>query len=112
MCARWGTTERENESVAGDVKPRMWLRWVAPRELAPVPLEHDLIIGRDAECQVRLDGNGVSRRHAIIHRQGPLFAIKDLGSTNGTFVNGKRTEHAAVMPGSLLRIGDQIGVFS
>ncbi len=111
MRATWDTTQRDDESVAGSVHPQMWLRWVFPAVAAPVHLEHGQVLGRDAECGVRLDGGGVSRRHAEVHRQGPLFALKDLGSTNGSFLNGKRVEHAAIVPGSVLRLGDHVGVF-
>ena len=110
MCATRDTTLRDQESIAGVARPRMWLRWVFPSSSA-VCLDHGLSIGRDEDCKVRLDGAGVSRRHAEIHRQGPVFALKDLGSTNGTFLDGKRVQHAAVVPGSVLRVGEHVGIF-
>ena len=105
------TTQREDDSVAGVVCPKTWLRWVFPPDHEGVPLEHGLAIGRDAECQVQLGGNGVSRRHLEVYRQGPVFALKDLGSTNGSFLDGKRFEHAPVTPGAVLRVGDHVGIF-
>jgi hypothetical protein len=48
------------------------------------------VIGRLADCQIIVSDSNVSRRHAQIHRAGSGFVINDLGSTNGTFVNGER----------------------
>jgi hypothetical protein len=48
------------------------------------------VIGRLAECAVTVSDGNVSRRHAQIHRSGTGFVVSDLGSTNGTFVNGER----------------------
>jgi len=112
MAATCDTTVRDDDSVGGAPRPRLWLRWVFPSYTKAIALEHGLDIGRDPECKLPAGGKGVSRRHAQIHRQGPLFAIKDLGSTNGTFLNGQRTQHAAIAPGAVLRIGEQVGVFS
>jgi transcriptional regulator with PAS, ATPase and Fis domain len=53
----------------------------------------------------------VSRRHVEIYRQGPIFALKDLGSRNGTFLNGERVQHAPISRGAVLRISDHVGVF-
>jgi len=112
MGGKRDTTVRDDDSQASDARPRLWLRWVFPVAGPPVPLEHGLDIGRDAECRIRLEGKGVSRRHAEIHRQGPVFALKDLGSTNGTYLNGQRAQHGAIGPGSVLRVGEHVGVFS
>ena len=108
----WDTTVRDDESVSVGARPRLWLRWVFPAYEPAIALDHGLQIGRDPECGVRIVGKGVSRRHAEIHRQGPVFALKDLGSTNGTFLNGQRSQHAAIAPGSVLRVGEHVGVFS
>ena len=48
------------------------------------------VIGRLADCAVIVNDSNVSRRHAQIHRSGSGFVISDLGSTNGTYVNGER----------------------
>jgi pSer/pThr/pTyr-binding forkhead associated (FHA) protein len=63
--------------------------------------EHTL--GRGLECQVRIDASGVSRNHARITVTAAATTIVDLGSKNGTWVNGKRT--SAVTP---LNDGDEI----
>lgn len=111
MRAPWDTTQHEDDSVARTARPQIWLSWVFPEAGAAVPLEHGAIIGRDTECSIQLTGNGVSRRHLELHRQGPIFAIKDLGSTNGTFLNGRRIQHGPVAPGGVLRVGEHVGIF-
>ncbi len=50
----------------------------------------DNVIGRDPGCDLRLDVERVSRRHAVITWDGSRALLKDLNSTNGTFVNGQR----------------------
>ena len=42
------------------------------------------------ECQIQLDSNMVARRHAQVIREGNVFFLEDLGSGNGTYLNGKR----------------------
>lgn len=111
MRSSGSTTQRENDSVAQIARPGAWLVWVSPAGDSAVPLAHGLVMGRDPGCAVRLDGNGVSRRHVEFQRQGPIFVLKDLSSTNGTFVNGQRVQFGPVTPGSVLRIGSHVGVF-
>ena len=50
----------------------------------------DVLIGRHPECGVQLESNAVSRRHARVFVEGGGYAIEDLGSGNGTFVNGQK----------------------
>jgi serine phosphatase RsbU (regulator of sigma subunit) len=52
----------------------------------------DVLIGRHPECGVQLESNAVSRRHARLFVEGGGYAIEDLGSGNGTFVNGQKIE--------------------
>jgi transcriptional regulator with PAS, ATPase and Fis domain len=87
------------------------LDWVLPAARLERLQGARLTIGRDEAAALRLDGTGVSRHHAELYRQGPVYVIRDLGSTNGTWVGGKRVEHAPVTPGSVLRIGEWVGVF-
>mgnify|MGYP001302799795 CR=1 FL=1 len=82
------------------------LFWLQPDSTIiefPLKAEQNLI-GRSSRCDVRIKHPGISSEHAVI-RQLPSSAIlEDLGSTNGTRVNGKRVEVHT------LRHGDQIGV--
>ena len=66
--------------------------------------ETPLVIGRMPECDVPLSDPNVSRRHAEVRRQGTGFVVVDLGSTNGTRVNGAQVKER------LLNNGDEITV--
>ncbi|MET0411459.1 MAG: FHA domain-containing protein, partial [Polyangiaceae bacterium] len=93
-------------------RARLVLRWIFPRAAeAVVPLGHGATLGRNPSASVRLDGEGVSRDHAEILRESTAFTLRDLGSTNGTYLDGQRVGHARVREGSLLRIGGWLGVF-
>jgi hypothetical protein len=69
-----------------------------------------LVIGRGAEADLRINDPGVSRRHAEIRvvagKDAPSVTVVDLGSTNGTQVNGHRVEHATVTDGTTIRVGN------
>lgn len=57
----------------------------------PHPInEGETVLGRHPACTIQLDSNVVSRRHAQIIKQGHEYFVEDLGSGNGTFVNGKQ----------------------
>jgi ribosomal protein L40E len=69
-------------------------------------LEHERItIGRSPDCEIFLDDVTVSRKHAVITKNGDDFRIEDEGSLNGTFVNKKRVEAAELENGDELQIG-------
>jgi len=59
-------------------------------------------LGRDAQCTIPIAGTHLSRKHAEILPGNDGLLIRDLGSVNGTFVNGKRVEQA------FLRNGDRV----
>ncbi|MBC7977424.1 MAG: FHA domain-containing protein [Myxococcales bacterium] len=64
-------------------------------------------IGRSHDRELIVLASSVSRGHAEIRRTGEAWTVRDLGSRNGTFVNGVRTEGAvALPPGALLKVGD------
>jgi hypothetical protein len=62
-------------------------------------------IGREDDCDLVLGDGTVSRRHALLRRTPEGWELRDLGSTNGTRVNGWRVERAAVRPGDELALG-------
>ena len=62
-------------------------------------------IGRLRECEVCLADVNVSREHAEIVREGEGWAIADLDSTNGTFVNGERVQRAVLKDGDIIEVG-------
>jgi ABC-type multidrug transport system ATPase subunit len=63
-----------------------------------------LVLGR-AGADVTLPSPQVSRRHAVLERTTGGVALRDLGSTNGTFVDGQRVTHAMLAAGAVLQIG-------
>jgi len=74
------------------------------------PLDADeVIIGRGEENGITLNIAEVSRTHAILNRAGEGYVIKDLGSTNGTFVDKKKVgEKYLLKPGDTIMLGDAI----
>ncbi|MBM4345487.1 MAG: FHA domain-containing protein [Deltaproteobacteria bacterium] len=62
-------------------------------------------VGAAADCQVRVDHPSVSSRHARLERDGVRWSVVDLGSTNGTFVDGQRVGRADVTQANELRLG-------
>lgn len=57
------------------------------------------VVGRARDCQVRLDDDGLSRRHARLLPTAEGLQVEDLGSTNGTTINGQRVQRALARPG-------------
>jgi len=64
-----------------------------------------LVIGRSKDCDVPLADGNVSRRHAEIGRSADGFMLRDLDSTNGTTVNGRRVKSATVGEGDEITLG-------
>jgi diguanylate cyclase (GGDEF)-like protein len=62
-------------------------------------------VGRHPRCQVRIDDAGVSRYHARFFLQNEEFWIEDLGSRNGTFIDGKSLQRKRLFDGELIQIG-------
>ena len=70
-----------------------------------VEIDKDLtIVGRDDHCDVKLDHKSVSKLHCVIVRTDGLLLLRDLGSTNGTRVNGTRVRRAALLPNDVLAV--------
>jgi hypothetical protein len=63
------------------------------------------VVGRGEAAQVRIADVGISRQHARVDFDGSRVVITDLGSTNGTAVNGSRVNAAALQPGDTVQIG-------
>lgn len=76
------------------------------------PMEGDVLtIGRDAGNQIVINDGEVSRKHTQFVSQGGKYVVSDLGSTNGTFVNGQRiTGQHVLQPGEVISLGEQISL--
>ncbi|MEX1041533.1 MAG: FHA domain-containing protein [Pirellulaceae bacterium] len=72
-----------------------------------VPLvDFPFIIGRNDTCSLPVESGRVSREHAEIVKHGSGFLIRDLGSTNGTFVNGEKIKEQPLLDGDTIKIAD------
>lgn len=71
----------------------------------------EISIGRGSNCDVILADKKASRKHAAIKRVAAAFVVRDLGSANGTYVNGELIAERELQGGDLLRIGDTEFIF-
>jgi diguanylate cyclase (GGDEF)-like protein len=108
-----GFTEETNATpfvrLTGDVQgpKRPCLVVIAGAHLGEIfPVESEIIIGRDADSNLRLaEDEGVSRRHARVTPVADGALLADLGSQNGTFVDGDRVQERVLKEGMKIRIG-------
>jgi pSer/pThr/pTyr-binding forkhead associated (FHA) protein len=63
-----------------------------------------MLVGRKEDCDIQLDHKSVSKQHCVIVKTDGLLLLRDLGSTNGTRVNGQRVRRAALLPNDQLNI--------
>ena len=74
---------------------------------APIEIVKDLtLVGRREDCDLRLDHKSVSKMHCVLVKTDGLLLLRDLGSTNGTRVNGTRVRRAALLPDDQLHIAN------
>src|SRR5207247_2084803 len=64
------------------------------------------LVGRTEDCDLRLNHKSVSKIHCVIVKTDGLLLLRDLGSTNGTRVNGQRIRRAALLPNDKLSIAN------
>jgi pSer/pThr/pTyr-binding forkhead associated (FHA) protein len=69
------------------------------------------VLGRSRDCDVRVADSNISRRHAELRHEDEAWWIVDLGSTNGTLVNGRRTARERLRDGDRLTLGGTEIVF-
>jgi predicted component of type VI protein secretion system len=71
--------------------------------------ENRQVIGRRLDATIPIDDSKASRDHALVDFRNGFFYLVDLGSTNGTYVNGRRVQHATRLSlGDHLRIGNSV----
>jgi diguanylate cyclase (GGDEF)-like protein len=71
----------------------------------------EVVIGRGGDCDIQVDRDSVSRRHAKVSRSGSGWVVQDLGSTNGSYVNDAQITQYGLRDGDLLKIGNAIFKF-
>ena len=73
--------------------------------------ERTVGLGRDGTNAIRLHDHEVSRKHAEVRREGEGFRVVDVGSANGTYLNGEPVDQAPLRAGDQLRIGQSVMLF-
>jgi uncharacterized protein involved in exopolysaccharide biosynthesis len=103
------SSEIDVPSVGGEVVARACIAVVGGKDSGAVyPLmRRETVIGRGREVEIRFDQGSISTRHAVIVANGDRHSLTDLGSTNGTYLNGRRLEAEQPTP---LTFGDSIQV--
>ena len=75
----------------------------------PVPLTNDrTLVGRLDDCQIRIRSGKISRHHCEILKEGETLKLRDMGSSNGTYVNQDRVEEVELKAGDLVAIGSLV----
>ena len=85
--------------------PRGWFRRRRPQGLLEGAAGGLLLLGRSSSCQLVFADDTVSRRHAELRFDDGRWMLRDLGSSNGTWVNGRRVMEAEVAPGDEVQLG-------
>ena len=100
------TASMTRPMVLEDVQDRAYLVvLVGPNTGEMYSVEATTVLGRGEKCDVRLFGDAISRQHARIEVTGDQIIVEDLGSRNGTFINGRRITREALVDGDKLQIG-------
>lgn len=85
--------------------PRFVLRGVSGAAFGKTyPVPGQVTIGRQADCDIAVPSEEISRRHAQVRPTPDGLLVEDLGSANGTFINGKRVQTGLMRPGEELRL--------
>jgi pSer/pThr/pTyr-binding forkhead associated (FHA) protein len=69
------------------------------------------VLGRSRDCDLRVSDLNVSRRHAEIREEGDRWILVDLGSTNGTLLNGRKIDREQLSDGDTITLGSTEIVF-
>jgi pSer/pThr/pTyr-binding forkhead associated (FHA) protein len=85
--------------------PKYVLRGVSGAVFGKVfPVSGAVVIGRATECDISVQADEISRRHALVKPTLDGLSVEDLGSSNGTFINAKRVQQGFLNPGDELRL--------
>jgi len=98
-------------NIAESRRPRLALRFISGKYQGgefPLLERQEIVIGRSSDLDMVLVEEMVSRRHARILLEDGVINIEDLGSTNGTFVNGEKIQKGVLKEGDRILIGTSI----
>lgn len=73
--------------------------------------EERTVVGRGDDVRVHVDDPDASRAHAEVVREGDRYLLRDLGSTNGTFLDGRRVKEGTLCDGDVVRFGGTLAIF-
>jgi pSer/pThr/pTyr-binding forkhead associated (FHA) protein len=99
-----GAARKKSGPPAAHIRPQQ------PSSGPPIPLSpnSDFVIGRQVGCQLCLDDGSLSRRHARLFAENRAWWIEDLGSANGTCVDGRQVTRQRLTGGEVLRLGAHV----
>ncbi len=92
-------------------RKRTSMLFLPPRPPVALPETGTLVVGRSKTCDLSQGSPDASRRHAEITGEGVAYVLRDLGSTNGTWVNGQRVEEHRLRTGDRVDIGGELITF-
>ena len=104
-AARKDDEENDGRTRVRMALPRYVLRGVSGTTFGKTfPLFGTVTVGRQSDCDISVPGEEISRHHAKLQVMPDGIAVEDLGSANGTFINGKRVHQGMLKPGEELRL--------
>jgi pSer/pThr/pTyr-binding forkhead associated (FHA) protein len=104
-AARKDDEENDGRTRVRMALPRYVLRGVSGTTFGKTfPLFGTLTVGRHTDCDISIPGEEISRHHAKLQVMPEGISVEDLGSANGTFINGKRVHQGMLKPGEELRL--------
>ncbi len=100
-----GKNEDDGRTRVRMALPKFVLRGVSGSTFGKnYPLVGTMTVGRATDCDISIPGDEISRHHAKLQIMPDGVAIEDMGSANGTFINGKRVHQGLLKPGEELRL--------
>lgn len=105
-----GRSAPEGDSDTGSTRlrmavPKFVLRGVSGAAFGKnYPVPSQVIIGRAPECEISIPSDEISRKHAQVKPISDGLSVEDLGSSNGTFINGQQVKQGILRPGDELRL--------
>src|SRR5690606_17532034 len=93
------------------VPPRVVLRGLSGSHFGKaIAVNHQLLVGREAACGLVLDDPRVAQRQATLEHAGEAIWLRDMGSEDGSQVNGARVRNAVIHPGDQIAFGSSLFV--